>query len=331
MRLLVRLFIVLIVINLAVALAAGGAVVWLLRHADATGPLQAERVVPVPRGAGTVRIAEALHETGVIEHKLTFRALAKWRGQERDLKAGEYQFTPGISLGEVLDKITAGDVVTYAVTIAEGLSVVQILDQLASEEVLSGEIETVPAEGSLLPETYQVLRGDTREAVITRMQLAQQELLEELWPGRAADLPFDTPREAVVLASIVEKETGVADERPRVAAVFVNRLRRGMRLESDPTIIYGVTSGYPLGRRIRRSELDDASNPYNTYRNDGLPPTPIANPGRDAIAAVLNPPATDDLFFVADGTGGHVFARTYAEHNANVRKWRRIQEERGLR
>src|SRR5690606_18966200 len=182
-----------------------------------------------------------------------------------------------------------------------------------------------PPEGSVLPETYQIERGDDRAAVLKRMMDAQEALLAQLWAKRHPGLPFDTPEEAVTLASIVEKETGVAAERPRVAAVFVNRLRRGMRLESDPTIIYGLTRGRPLGRGIRASELA-AATPYNTYLIDGLPPTPIANPGRASLAAVLDPPKTDELFFVADGTGGHVFAKTYEEHLRNVAKWRALEK-----
>jgi UPF0755 protein len=185
-------------------------------------------------------------------------------------------------------------------------------------------VTLAPAEGSLLPETYSYSRGEARDEIITRMQAAHRAALDELWAGRAKDLPFATPEEAVILASIVEKETGLADERPRVAAVFVNRLRRGMRLQSDPTVIYGVSGGEPLGRGLRASELRGET-PYNTYVIRGLPPTPIANPGKAALAAVLNPPQTDELYFVADGTGGHAFAKTLAEHSRNVARWRQIE------
>ena len=197
--------------------------------------------------------------------------------------------------------------------------------------MLTGTVPIVPAEGTLLPETYLVTRGTSRQEVIDRMQRAQAKLIDDLWDGRAEGLPFTTIAEALVLASIVEKETGKGDERDKAASVFINRLERGMRLQSDPTIIYGITKGQgPLGRRIRRSEIDRAT-PWNTYQVDGLPPTPICNPGAAAIAAVLNPAETEYLFFVADGTGGHAFARTNREHERNVRKWRRIQRERGLR
>jgi UPF0755 protein len=192
---------------------------------------------------------------------------------------------------------------------------------------LTGEVTDVPQEGSLLPETYIFNRGETRTALIKRMQDDHTRVLNELWAQRAANLPFSTKEEAVILASIVEKETGVASERPRVAAVFVNRLRKGMKLQSDPTIIYGLTKGVPLGRGIRQSELDKAT-PYNTYVIVGLPPTPIANPGKASLAAVMNPAQTEDLFFVADGTGGHVFAPTLAEHEKNVKNWREIEKQR---
>jgi UPF0755 protein len=219
------------------------------------------------------------------------------------------------------------------VTFAEGLTSAMIAETLMQADVLEGEI-TPPPEGTLLPETYQVVRGTSRQAVLDRMTAAQTEVLDRLWEGRAEGLPFDTREEAIILASIVEKETGVPEERGRVAAVFVNRLKRGMRLESDPTIIYGVSGGVPLvnaageRRTIRRSELDNADNPYNTYQIAGLPPGPICNPGADSLAAVLNPAQTDDIFFVADGSGGHVFAATLAEHNRNVAQWRRIERER---
>jgi UPF0755 protein len=213
----------------------------------------------------------------------------------------------------------------HAVTIPEGLTSAQILRRLAEAEILTGDVpEVMPAEGVLLPDTYMVHRGETREALISRMITAQQTLMADLWPDRQPGLPFDTQDEAINLASIVEKETGLAAERPLVAGVFVNRLRKRMKLESDPTIIYGLTGGEPLGRGLRRSEID-RQNPYSTYQIPRLPPTPISNPGRDSIAAVLNPPVTDALFFVADGSGGHAFSVTYAEHLRNVAKLRELE------
>ena len=205
------------------------------------------------------------------------------------------------------------------------------MEIVKADPVLVGEVSAVPEEGALLPETYLFERGTSRDEILARMAAAHDAVMEELWPARAENLPIKTEEEAVILASIVEKETGVAEERPRVASVFINRLNRGMRLQSDPTIIYGITGGKgPLGRRIRRSEIDGAT-PYNTYQIDGLPPTPIANPGRAAIEAVLNPPETKDLYFVADGTGGHAFASSLKEHLKNVAAFRRIQRERGER
>jgi UPF0755 protein len=329
MRVLIRLFIFLLVVNFLVAGAAGAGYFWLLWQADQPGPLQGERVILIERGAGVSSISSELEATGVVTDRRIFRALARVTESERSLKAGEYRFPAQISMAGVIEKLERGDVVLHTITIAEGLSVAQVMDILSSSELLSGELNSVPDEGSLLPETYSVIRGDDREGLVTRMQAAQQDLLDELWPNRAPNLPFNTREEAIILASVVEKETAIPDERARVAAVFVNRMRKGMRLETDPTIIYGLTGGYPLGRGLRRSELNDDKNLFNTYRHDGLPPTAIANPGRDSIRAVLNPITSDDLFFVADGTGGHIFARTYAEHRRNVAQWRQIEARRG--
>jgi len=222
-----------------------------------------------------------------------------------------------------LGKVVRVDVVRHQLTVPEGFTSEMAVELLAAEPALSGPV-AAPPEGSILPETYDFHRGESRAEVLARMRDAQSKLLAELWAGRAADPPFDTPQEAVTLASIVEKETAVPGERPRIAAAFVNRLKKGIRLESDPTIVYGVSKGRALGREIRLSELRGET-PYNTYVIDGLPPTPIANPGRAALEAVLNPPDTDELFFVADGTGGHVFASTYGEHQRNVARWRQIK------
>ena len=324
MRWLARLF----ALAAIVALAVGGAALWAKGEFEKPGPLAEETTVQLPRGAGLNAIAAQLEDAGVIADGRIFRLGARWKDAARALKAGEYAFPPGISMEDALAKVVAGDVVRRKVTVAEGLMSVEVLDRLASAEALEGEVEGIPAEGSLAPETYLYERGDTRADVIARMQAAQRETLDALWEGRAENLPFDTKEQALVLASIVEKETGVAGERSEVAGVFVNRLRRGMPLQSDPTVIYGQTEGKRVFEGpIRRSHLDD-ENAWNTYRIKGLPPTPIANPGREAIAAVLNPADTDYLYFVADGTGGHAFARTLAEHNANVRKWREIERQR---
>lgn len=295
---------------------------------DAPGPLTAEKDVLIPTASGLGAIAGLLEGEGVIEDRYVFIGGVTAYRQGRRLKAGEYAFQPGMSMREVMDLLVSGKALMHQVTLPEGLTSQQIVERLLRDERLTGEISEVPAEGTLLPETYSYSRGTTRQQIIEQMQAAHSRAVEAVWANRRADLPVSTPQELVTLASIVEKETGKADERPRVAAVFVNRLETGMRLQSDPTVIYGVVGGKgTLGRAIRRSDLD-ASNPYNTYRIDGLPPGPIANPGRAALEAVATPSETDELYFVADGTGGHVFAKTLDEHNRNVAAWRRIERER---
>ena len=256
-----------------------------------------------------------------------FRLAARVHGLAPSLRAGEFEVPAGASPLEALLTLRDAKPLLRFVTIPEGLTTRQALAIIAEAPVLEGAVTLTPEEGDLLPETYAYERGETRDAVTRRVMAAHDEVLAELWANRSDRAVAQTPEEAVILASIVEKETGVASERPRVAAVFSNRLRRGMRLQSDPTIIYGLTGGEPLGRGIRRSELRKET-PYNTYVIRGLPPTPIANPGRESLAAVLDPPETDDLYFVADGTGGHVFAETLAQHNRNVAQWRRIERER---
>jgi UPF0755 protein len=298
------------------------------------GPSQEDATVVVPRGASVTSIARMLEAEGQVRSAIVFRAASQVYGAGKPMQAGEYLIPARASLRDVVSMIADGEAVQHPITLAEGLTSAMIVDVLARADVLTGAPPPVPPEGSILPETFNVQRGMDRTLLLAQMLDAQRELLEELWPQRAQNLPFDTPEEAITLASIVEKETGVAEERPQVAAVYINRLRRGMRLESDPTIIYGISKGVPLtnaaGQRrgLRRSELDDASNRYNTYQHDGLPPGPIANPGRASIEAVLNPPSTRDIFFVADGTGGHAFAATLGEHNRNVARWRVIEAQR---
>lgn len=288
--------------------------------------------VVLRRGAGSSEIAAVLDEAGAIRSATLFKIAARLTGAAPQLKAGEYEFPTGASMASVLNKIRLGQVVRHFVTVPEGVTSARVAAILTSSSVLEGTV-SAPSEGTVLPETYDVHRGEDRTVVLKRMTDAQARLRDALWDKRQAGLPVDTWTEAVTLASIVEKETGIASERPRVAAVFVNRLKRGMKLESDPTIIYGLTGGEPLvdaqGRRrgLRRSELE-RPNPYSTYQIPGLPPTPIANPGRESIAAVLNPPKTRELFFVADGTGGHVFAETFNQHLANVAKWRAVERTR---
>ncbi|WP_297511474.1 endolytic transglycosylase MltG [uncultured Caulobacter sp.] len=282
--------------------------------------------VVLRKGASLPEIAASLQRGGVIRSSSVFMTAAKLTGAARGLKAGEYEFKSRASMAAVLDAIRHGRIVRHWITVPEGLTSDMVMDILNKSDVLTGSAAT-PPEGAILPETYEVQRGEDRAAVLQRMMDDRDKLLNQLWAHRQSGLPFNTKEEAVTLASIVEKETGKANERPHVASVFINRLRTGMRLGSDPTIIYGISRGRPLGRGIRLSELQRPT-PYNTYLISGLPPTPIANPGRAALAAVLNPDKTDDLYFVADGTGGHVFAATLEQHNANVAKWRQIERDR---
>ena len=310
---------------LLAAVLVGGAVWWEGRNFTARGPAEKETVVLIRQGGGARAIASSLAEAGVIDRPLLFRIGVRRRGRTTELKAGEYAFPPRASMADVMDMLVEHKVVLHRITIAEGLTSDMALAIVNADPTLEGAPAVAP-EGSLLPETYMFERGTTRMDLVARMRQAQATLIAELWAKRKAGLPIRSVEEAVKLASIVEKETGVPAERPRIAAVFINRLRMGMRLESDPTIIYGLTKGAPLGHGLRQSELD-TPNPYSTYQIDGLPPTPICNPGRDSLAAVMNPPDTEDLFFVADGTGGHVFAKTGAEHARNVARWRRIERE----
>jgi UPF0755 protein len=289
------------------------------------GPAKEETVVVLPRGAGLAEITAALVEARVIDHPWLFRFAVRVLGRDRKLKAGEYAFPAGATPQGVIAMLANGETVARRLTVAEGLSVAEIYQLLQSIEALDGELPPPPEEGSLLPETYFYAYGDSRLGLVRRMQAAMRQTLEELWPTRAAGLPLRTPEEALTLASIVDKETGLAAERDKVAAVFINRLRRGMRLQADPTVIYGITAGDGrLDRELSRRDWEHDS-AYNTYQIDGLPPGPIGNPGRAAIEAVLNPAPVDYLYFVADGSGGHAFARTLEEHNRNVVRWRKVK------
>lgn len=301
---------------------------WSVFYAPGPSAREGETtIVSLPSGAGVSAIAATLKSAGVIRSTDMFKAATTLTGADRKLRAGEYEVPSKASLRSVIVLLVEGRVVRHYVTLPEGWSSAQAVAILNDQTLLTGTVETTPDEASLWPDTYEISRGEARTSVIARMTRARDENLARLWAARGPATVARTPEEAMILASIVEKETGVAAERPRVAAVFTNRLRSGMRLESDPTIEYGITRGVPLRRGLRRSELD-RPNPWNTYQIDGLPPTAIANPGRDAVAAVLNPPATTDLFFVADGTGGHAFARTYDEHLANVARWRAIERRK---
>lgn len=286
-----------------------------------------ETVVMLPHGTGLKQIAARLEKADLISDARIFEIGVRLEGNGNKLKAGEYGIPSGASMKDIAAIIISGKSILYKLTAAEGLTSKQILRVIAQDSVLVGEITLDPGEGELLPQTYLFTRGMSRDELINKMRSDMQKVLVPLWDERADGLPFDTMEEAIILASIVEKETGIAEERPRIAAVFVNRLNRGIRLQSDPTIIYGLTGGEPLGHGLRVSELKKP-NKYNTYQIDGLPPTPIANPGIDSLRAVLNPPSTNELFFVADGTGGHVFAKTNREHQRNVAKWRKVERER---
>lgn len=295
---------------------------------EAPGPSANPTEVLLKRGSGLNSIANTLEREGVISDALIFRLGAKWKGADRSLKAGEYAIPAAASMEAVLDQLQSGETIQRKITVAEGLTSFEAVARIAEAEKLTGEITEIPPEGSLAPETYFYQRDETREAVLKRMQASQVAILDELWEKRAPNLPLKTKEEALILASIVEKETGVSSERARVAAVFINRLNKGMRLQTDPTVIYGITLGKSvLGRGLRKSELK-ASTPYNTYVINGLPPTPIANPGRAAIEATLNPATTNEFYFVADGSGGHAFAETLKQHNRNVAAWRKIERER---
>ena len=291
------------------------------------GPLVSEQVFEIQSGVGLSSISEKLKDEGVIRSAGTFKMFVKFDGGEANLKAGEYAIPPAASMRDVYEILIDGQAILYPVTFAEGLTSAQIIRKITGIESIPGDAPNTPAEGTLLPETYMLPKSMTKTALIKKMRAEQEALVDALWKERAIGLPIKSKYEAIILASIVEKETGVNSEREHVAGVFINRLNKGIRLESDPTIIYGITGGEKLGRGLRRSEIDRKTD-WNTYRISGLPKTPICNPGRAAIAAVLNPMETEDIFFVADGSGGHAFAKTLREHNNNVIKWRKVERDR---
>ena len=294
---------------------------------DAPGPLPQDKIVIIPHGSGIRDIADVLNREGVIDRPWIFVGGVLVLKAREDLKAGEYQFRAHASLRDVVATIVDGKVVAHQISIPEGVTSEQIVARLLDDDVLTGNIKEIPREGTLLPDTYNFTRGVTREQMIQRMQAAQQRVVKEIWDRRSPDLLIKTPEQLVILASLVEKETGKPEERSRIAAVFVNRLKQKMRLQSDPTIIYGLVGGKgTLGRPIMRSEIDQPT-PYNTYLIDGLPPGPISNPGRASLEAAANPARTRELYFVADGTGGHVFAETYDQHQKNVARLRLIETD----
>lgn len=305
--------------------AAGAATFGAAYYYVTDGDTAQETSVVIPKGMKSYQTAQELAKAGVIRHPYLFLAIEYASGHTRQYKAGEYQFRARISPTEVSRKLTSGDVVIHKVTIPEGWSVREVRAALQAEPVLEGDITMTLAEGSILPETYHFIRGETRNAVIGRMQASMEKVLGEAWDKRAEGLPLASKQEALILASIVEKETGVPEERARVAAVFINRLKLGMRLQTDPSVVYGIeqATNDKMNRALTIADLEQPS-PYNTYLIPALPPAPIANPGRDAIHATLHPAQTDELYFVATGNGGHNFSKTLEEHNQNVAAYRAV-------
>lgn len=308
---------------LALALA-GLALAWSLLG---SATITKDTSFTIPAGASVSSVADKLEAEGLISSASGFVLQARIFGSDTPIQAGEFLLTPDMSQGEILAAFQSGDVIRRFVTIPEGMPSILVWERLMAEELLTGEID-VPPEGSILPDTYAFERGQSRKSLVEQMQAAMDRALAEEWAKRGPGIAVDTMRDALILASIVEKETGKPEERGMVAGLYSNRVRTGMKLQADPTIIYPITKGKPLGRRIRQSEIA-AVNGYNTYTRVGLPEGPITNPGRDSIAAVLNPDKTSALFMVADGTGGHWFADTLEQHNANVAKWYAIRRERG--
>ena len=329
----VRLFSGLLTLGLLLMVATGAAVALLQHHFEQPGPLTEQRTVAIPKGDGVIAIADRLAAEGVISNSWAFVSNYKLRSLAGSkmavLKHGEYVFKPGATMREVLDVLGDGKSIQYKVTVPEGLTSQQIVERLKAEENLTGDVAAVPPEGAILPETYAIEKGTARQDVLDQMLAKRDQVLQAAWDKRQADLPLKTPEEALVLASVVEKETGQADERPKIAGVFINRLRKGMKLQSDPTILYGLYGGaVQWGKPILQTEID-TKNAHNTYQIKGLPPTPICNPGKAAIEAALNPAQTADLYFVADGTGGHTFSDTLKEHNQAATTWRKV--EKGIR
>ena len=292
------------------------------------GPKPGPHTIVIPEGSSLGSVARRLEKEGAIPGTAnTYYVMARLLGSHDPIQAGEFEISKGMGGAAILDLLQHGKPLQRLITVTEGMPTIVVREKLASNPYLTGPTPDIP-EGSLLPDSYGYQRGETRFALVARMQQAMTKAVASLWPKRSTECPVSTPEQAVILASIVEKETGKAAERTMIAGVYCNRLRIGMKLDADPTVIYPVTKGKPLGRRILKSELN-AENGYNTYRRPGLPEGPIANPGKESIEAVLHPAQTKALYFVADGTGGHVFADTLAEQNANVAKWYAIRRQRG--
>jgi len=314
----------LLVAIVGAAVAAAALTAWGYKHFHDPGPLEQETILIVPKGSGLGLIGSLLAKNGVIKDRWLFLAGVRLLDQGQNLKAGEYAFPARISPRGAMELLVSGKTVIHRITIVEGLTVVEALAEIRAAEALDGDITDPPPEGMMMPETYYFSRGDARQPLIDRMRRAMRETLDAAWQARDPSVPLKGPEEALILASIVEKETGVPEERTRVAAVFGNRLKKGMPLQADPTVVYALSSGGGLDRPLTRADLQ-VDSPYNTYLNRGLPPGPIAIPSRASIEAALNPAKTKDLYFVADGSGGHAFAETLDQHNRNVAKWRRVR------
>ena len=318
-------------LGVVVALGVLVGVTQVDRQANQPGSLAADKVVLIPRNTGTSEIAALLKREGVVDQPFLFELYALLNRSKGQLKAGEFQFKARTSMEGAIATLIEGKPILHSLTVPEGLTSEQIVARLRDNEILSGDVTEMPREGSLMPDTYRIERGMTRQQLVNRMAAAQREALNAVWAKRSPEIAIRTPQELVILASIVEKEAGKGDERPRVAGVFHNRLAKRMKLQSDPTIVYGLVGGKAtLGRGISKEEITRPT-PYNTYVVEGLPPGPIANPGRAALEAAANPARTKDLYFVANGTGGHAFAETYDQHLRNVARWRQIEREREAR
>lgn len=320
----VRVLLFLLAIVVLGALVLATAFGWGIKYYNSPGPKDEETTVVIPKGTGFKGITALLDESGVIEHPAAFSAIAVALDKAGKVKAGEYAFPANVPPKDVLESLVEGKTVIHRLTVPEGLTTQQVLRLVEQEDKLEGTLPNDLKEGELLPETYYFSRGDSRAELVARMRRSMRESLMELWETRRSNLPYRTPQEAITLASIVEKETSIPSEYGMVASVYINRLRKGMKLQADPTVIYAITMGQEdFNRRVLYSDLRRES-PYNTYYTTGLPPGPIANPGRGALMAALNPPETDYIFFVANGRGGHNFAVTYQDHSSNVQKFRDI-------